>query len=458
MVSFAHILRHALRPVGLRIVAAALLIACGAWWVQSLRAGCLVGGRFTRVPAWEYLGLDFRHNYHAARHWAAGGNPFIEDFGDWHGRYAYPPIVLPMYAWCAALDVGPAMAIWMACIAAIVGGGGAWLAWRTRSRLGITQLPLLLLVAIVMCSMPVIFAMERGQCDAVALLMILGAASAFTLGPSWKRDALIGACIAVAAWVKVYPGALLVALLALGAWRAFGLALLQATAIGLVPYRATMQWLEGSAASQKDRVGFLTEIVQWARGSGHAPAQLHMYAPISVDAHSLSTYWATFWNYLHADRLARTPGVVGAALLLVPLVAWVGLRVHASPARLKLAYPVMLWMTAVATFWMPVSFDYNLFFLLLAALAVCDGRRDPWWVLVLVAGAAFWWQPFHVPLPRASDWLFLLKLSTLIGVGASLVARARERPGLDDDPDDDDASLDPARLAPQVVAAGAPTA
>ena len=49
------------------------------------------------------------------------------------------------------------------------------------------------------------------------------------------------------------------------------------------------------------------------------------------------------------------------------------------------------------TFLPPVSNDYNLFFLPVAALAVWD-RRDPVVVHMLMGLLALWWQPLGLPL------------------------------------------------------------
>jgi hypothetical protein len=98
---------------------------------------------------------------------------------------------------------------------------------------------------------------------------------------------------------------------------------------------------------------------------------------------------------------------------------------------------------------MPVSYDYNLIYLPLAALAVCD-RRDPFIVAVALVGMLVWWQPFRVPwemqvasafaavnahpplapfellLRIERDVLFFLKLLAAVGVGVSLVLRAKQ--------------------------------
>ena len=90
---------YALLPV----IGWALIVLWAAWWIAAFAQGRLWGVENTRIPAWKFLGLDFQHNYDAARFWIAGHNPYAEDFGDWRGTFAYPPIVLPLFAWCALL-------------------------------------------------------------------------------------------------------------------------------------------------------------------------------------------------------------------------------------------------------------------------------------------------------------------------------------------------------------------
>src|SRR6185437_13282096 len=67
----------------LAVLAGLLLLALwGAAWGLSLRQNRLAGARFTWVPAWHFLGLDFLNPCMAARHWVAGGDPYREPFGD----------------------------------------------------------------------------------------------------------------------------------------------------------------------------------------------------------------------------------------------------------------------------------------------------------------------------------------------------------------------------------------
>src|SRR5262249_51350428 len=74
------------------------LVLRALWWVlgmESVRRAHLLKKPQTWVPAHDFLFLDFYANYHSARHWLAGGNPYVEPTGDPAGRvWGYPPAML----------------------------------------------------------------------------------------------------------------------------------------------------------------------------------------------------------------------------------------------------------------------------------------------------------------------------------------------------------------------------
>ena len=53
------------------------------------------------------------------------------------------------------------------------GGWGRWAASRTRRRLRLSEIPLPTVIAAVLYSFPVVFAMERGNCDLLTVPLIL---------------------------------------------------------------------------------------------------------------------------------------------------------------------------------------------------------------------------------------------------------------------------------------------
>jgi hypothetical protein len=78
---------------------------------------------------------------------------------------------------------------------------------------------------------------------------------------------------------------------------------------------------------------------------------------------------------------------------------------------------------ALGTYALPISYDYNLFFLLLTVLCLWD-RRDPIIVHVMMLSVLVWRQPFRIPMsPEAFTGIKLLALAP---VTALLILRARE--------------------------------
>ena len=67
---------HTATRAKLGLLGLALLVVWGAWWAYSFHKGNLAGGRFTWIPAFYGLGIDFQSTYYASRLWVAGGNPY----------------------------------------------------------------------------------------------------------------------------------------------------------------------------------------------------------------------------------------------------------------------------------------------------------------------------------------------------------------------------------------------
>src|SRR5262249_3903516 len=134
--------------------------------------------------------------------------------------------------------------------------------------------------------------------------------------------------------------------------------------------------------------------------------------------------WKHLWTGARLPLLARIPGTLGAGLVLLPSVLWVSYHVFRCQRRAALLYPYLCWLTALATFLPPVSNDYNLFFLPVAALVVCD-RRDPVFIHLMMALLLLWWQPVQFEI--SPTVMFLFKLTGLAAVGISIVGRAREQ-------------------------------
>ncbi len=386
--------------LGMRVVSWSLLILWAIWWVASFSELRLIDGYRTWIPPWNFLGLDYIHNYYAVHYWlGTGGNPYVELFGDPRNiPYNYAPIVLILFAWSYLLDVVAAIIVWSVVIA-LIAAAAAWMSHRVRKNLQLWDLPFVAVLTATLCSSSIVFAMERGNCDILVLSMILIA--------TWQLrregllvDVIAGGALAVATWVKIYPGALFVGLLFLRRRRAAVAMVVIGIIIGVVPLPATLQWMH-NIRTDVDRSAI---------------------SPIWI-SHSLSSFWPYIWENSPFESLARIPGLIAAAIALAPGVLWVGVRVFKNPNRRRLIYPYLLWMTAVSTVWAPISYDYKLFFLILAALAVWDAR-DRVYVHLMMAPFLLYWQPMRLTIGL---WpLFCFKLLALVSVGASLLRRCDE--------------------------------
>jgi hypothetical protein len=309
--------------------------------------------------------------------------------------------VLPLFAWCSLFSAPVALRVWFLTLAALV-ALGAWAVWSTRRRLGLAVIPFPLLLAMSLLASPVLFALERGNYDVLVLALILVAAWGLARR-SLPGDLLAGFVIALAVWIKIYPGLLLLGLAGLGRHRALLCSALAALAIGLVDvthlpaFVANLQILarEGAPAAQ---------------------------GVIHDSVHSVSGCWHMTWLVRQYPWLAVVPGSAVWACLALPLVAWVSLRIRQCRWEPAILYPFLAWVTAVATFLPTVSNDYNLAVLPLAALAVWD-RRDPVLVHVFLGFLLLWWQP--VRLTIGAEVLLVFKCLGVLAVGICLVERVR---------------------------------
>jgi hypothetical protein len=395
------------------------------WWGLSFVNHALVFGGMTLVPVWHLLGLDFLHNYLGSIAWLSGRDPYLYFFGDDRGLYAYPPIVLPLFGWSAWVSF-PTAVIIFACVIAAITAIATSLSLHFRRIAGLLDLPAALSASAVLLSLPVVFAMERGQCDALVLMLLMIAAWAMVRGKGLDWDLLAGIALAVALWIKVYPGILFLAPLAMRRYRVFAIAVLASCAIGVAAMGLTFEWLDSLASSQSARVGPIGELKVWLTGNGSQDS-----VPWSLNeallscSHSLTTYWPLFWGRLGVAWLAQLPGFLCAGLVLGALASLVCYRFSRARVEGWIVYPLLLWLALLATFLMPLSYDYNMIFFPLLIVAVWD-RRDPWWVQALLLPALLWWQPYDLNLPLQADVLNIAKLASLAGVSACLLRRIGE--------------------------------
>jgi hypothetical protein len=105
---------------------------------------------------------------------------------------------------------------------------------------------------------------------------------------------------------------------------------------------------------------------------------------------------------------------------LAPVTLWGFWRIFRMQVSGRLTLPILLWVMAVATYWMPLSYDYNLIYLPLLTVAVWD-NREPRWLQFLLLLFLPWWIPFG---PIGYDWALarvLLKLLALYVVTLILI-------------------------------------
>jgi hypothetical protein len=387
--------RAALMALGLVLVA-----LWGCWWANSLGEDRLVNGDDTWVPVLPFLCGDFLVSVdRPCRLWLGGADPYPPP-----GSCVYPPLVLGLFAWSGWLEPAVAARVWFGALVGLA-GLGAWACWRTRAKLGLWAVPLPFVLAAVLYSTPVLFALERANIDLLVLPFLLLACWALQ-GKSLPRDGLAGLSLALAAWIKLYPGLLLVGLVALRRWRALGVFVVAGALIGLSQAQDVLQFARWQPRTL----------------AGDIPANVHPYVIPTV--HTLTGCWKLLWRGTLLESLGAIPSRYAWAGLMLPLLCWVSYRVWRCPSPARVLYPYFLWIVAVATFLPPIANDYNLVFLPLAALAVWD-RRDPVLVHMMMGLLLLWWQPLTLPIQGSA--VFVFKLLGVLAVGVSLTARAAEQ-------------------------------
>ncbi|HEV8058302.1 MAG TPA: glycosyltransferase family 87 protein, partial [Gemmataceae bacterium] len=349
-------------------------------------------------------GLDFFNNYKASRHWLAGGDAYRDSIGDPLSRtFCYPPLVLPTFAWCAWFTSQRALHIFMLALTSIT-GFSVWSACRARRELNSEPLPYVLLLAAVLFSTPLLYALERGNYDLLVLPPLLIAAWCLR-ERSWLRDGLAGLCLAYATGIKIYPGLLIVSLLPLRRPRAVAFCGLAGLALLLFHPGDYAAFRANAAALVAENDLRITQFFSWSM-------------------HSLTATWPLLVEPLGLKPLVRLPGGLAAALILGPIIGWVSWQIYRCTEPRRLILPYFLWLTAAATYLPPVANDYSLVFLPLAVVALWD-RRDPLLVHLVMGLLLLWWQPWQLDIgPRV---LMVGKVAGLWAMGISLINRVCEQ-------------------------------
>ena len=402
------------------VLSAVGVLLLGLWayhWLASWKQGHLKHSPRPWLNRYEYFGIDFLHNYFAARHWANGGDPFREPFGDPipppHTRkLVYPPIVIPVFAWCALVD-DPRTAVggWMLALVSFATLGGI-AAWKARRKLGLSDVPLSIVLAVVLINAPFAFALERGNYDLLVVPLVLTA----VWGLNKRRfagDALAGVCLALAVGLKAYPGVLVAGLVPLRRWRAlactlaFGAAFL---AYRFDDLRVAADNLQALADVHDPETHYKDVIPD--------PEQRH---PLP-NTHSITASWYTVWAHTKLSALARIPSAVASGLICCSMFVWIAVLAYRCPNPAPALVPLALWAVALGTFVPKVANDYSLVFLPMAAAAVWD-RRDPPAVHAALGFAVVVLQP--VAFQLSPTVAFGAKVAAVIAVGWCLAARLK---------------------------------
>jgi hypothetical protein len=369
-------------------------------WVVSLKENRLQGyaGSF---PRFDRLGYDFNRTYRAVTDAVSGRNPY-DLVNDEAGveRYNHPPVVVWLFWWSAWLSFRSATIVWTIALAAMA-GIGVWGSWRARTRLGLRQFPFLFVLALFLWSSPVLFAMERGNWDLVVASLVLISLPAVRR-PSILGDLFAGVCLALAAWIKIFPCILLVGLVALRRWRVAASAMVAGLTVWLIDPRGVREFARNMQES----------IVL------HDPT----LDSLSYE-HSLTASWRILWMET-LPFLASIPGNVAGSVLVVPFIIWAGYRASRCSDASAIVYPLFFWLLAVSCFLLPIAYDYKLVFLLLAVGASWD-HGDPVVAHALLGLLFLQVQPFALEIdPRIA---FLMKVGGLAGATISVSKRMSEQ-------------------------------
>ena len=392
------------------------------WWTVALvKLDLPFAGWTNFVPV---FGADFTtQTDYAARTWSGYADPYADERHLFH----YPPIVIRLFAWTPYFSNPTALRIWVVVLAVLVIAGTIF-AWQTRREVKVEPVPLVSALACLLFSFPVVFALERANFDLITLAAILLALRVARRGGTLAELAA-GCLLAVGPWVKIYPGLIGFALLALRHYRMFAGFVAGGIAIGLLAPAETLRSFEIlRLAMERTREG----------------------TPFGAWGHSVSIAWLDIAHRAGQSgigALGSVPSWLVAAAVVGPALCWVCLRIYRCEQRCRLAYPLLLWVVALGSYVPEIANDYSLVFLPLAAVAIYS-RREPWPVHAGMALFLLALQPFALPI---NPFLLLLfKLVGLFAVGAMLVRRADELGG------PAPATADQGSLVPAQGAASAP--
>ncbi|HEU5117081.1 MAG TPA: glycosyltransferase 87 family protein, partial [Isosphaeraceae bacterium] len=169
--------RH--HPLARRAWALLAVVLIGFWTyslVRSVVDNRLYLGAWTWTFANPTLSDDFHYHIdHTARVLAAGQT--IESETDiFCQQFPYPLMIPRLFCWVAWMSPQTAITVWTGALAAIF-LISTWAVFRTRQRLKLTRVSPLWLLVLILYATPVLSAIERGQCDPLTLLFLIGASA-----------------------------------------------------------------------------------------------------------------------------------------------------------------------------------------------------------------------------------------------------------------------------------------
>lgn len=378
---------------------AALLVGWCVWWGVSLQQGHLlwVEQSFIQIPA---FGIDFTRNTETpVRIWLTGENAYA----DKELLFAYPPVVARVFAWVKLFTPSQALTIWICTLGSLAVLAAIWAA-RWRRELGLTVIPASMAIAMVVFSAPVLFAMERANYDMLIVpLLVLGLVIA---RQTFAEAVLVGAFfIALAIWLKLYPILLLIGLVAARRWR---LTIWTVVWVGLIAL-----WDVAELYQFKLNTDLHVARAKFVAGLGG-------FEPLRWN-HSLSLSWPALFD---GSPLAQVNGSMGAIAVIGALIGWVAYECWRSKVSDALLAPMLLWIIAAATFLPPVSNDYNLLPLMVAVVALWNGRHVGNWLTLIAVFICV--QPVGTRLD--GEAMFAYKLISLLGVAWLVIQALRRGP------------------------------
>jgi hypothetical protein len=129
----------------------------------------------------------------------------------------------------------------------------------------------------------------------------------------------------------------------------------------LLPFGESLKyWLTVAQTMQGQRIKPFSDLFQWLRGAAMAlhPNALANYSEIRMfwgSLHSPGNWWPALWLRFGVESVASWPLTAVQITTLTPVTLWGCWQIFRVQNSARLAFPILLWVMALATFWMPQS-------------------------------------------------------------------------------------------------------